>query len=91
MAFVLDEDGTFPGHCNTSAVELVGFKDDAETRQVHTLITRHYQYTQSAVARRLLDNWDHYVGKLVNVLPSEYRKILERQHLNTESMKLASV
>ncbi|HEV3110519.1 MAG TPA: glutamate synthase large subunit [Candidatus Binataceae bacterium] len=91
VAFVLDEDRTFPGRCNTNAVELVGFKDEAETRQVHTLITRHYQYTQSEVARRLLDNWDDYVGKFVKVLPSEYRKILERQHLDTESMKLASV
>ena len=30
VAFVLDEDGTFAGRCNTSMVELVGFKDDAE-------------------------------------------------------------
>src|SRR5579875_1391463 len=91
VAFVLDEDGTFSRRCNTSMVELLGFKDDAEVRQVHTLITRHFQYTQSEVARRLLDNWDAYVDKFVKVLPSEYRKVLERQHLNTEAAKLASV
>ena len=72
-------------------VELVGFKDDAEVQQIHTLITRHYQYTQSAVARRLLDSWDDYVGKFVKVLPTEYRKVIERQHLNPESAKLAAV
>jgi glutamate synthase (NADPH/NADH) large chain len=72
-------------------VELVGFKDDAEIHHVHTLITRHHQYTHSEVARRVLDNWDHYAGKFVKVLPSEYRKIVERQHLNSEAMKLASV
>ncbi len=91
VAFVLDEDGTFARRCNTSMVELVGFKDEAESHQVHTLITRHHQYTHSEVARRILDNWDHYVGKFVKVLPSEYRKIVERQHLNSEAMKLASV
>ena len=91
VAFVLDEDGTFAGRCNTSMVELVGFKDDAEVQHIHTLITRHHQYTQSAVARRLLDNWDNYVGKFVKVLPTEYRKVIERQHLNPESAKLAAV
>jgi len=72
-------------------VELLGFKDEAEARQVHTLITRHLQYTQSEVARRVLERWDEYAGKFVKVLPSEYRKVLERQHLNTEAAKLASV
>ncbi len=91
VAFVLDEDGTFARRCNTSMVELVGFKDDAEIHHVHTLITRHHQYTHSEVARRVLENWDHYAGKFVKVLPSEYRKIVERQHLNSEAMKLASV
>ena len=55
VAFVLDEDGTFARRCNTSMVELCGFKDDAESHQVHTLITRHHQYTHSEVARRVLD------------------------------------
>ncbi|MGO9059319.1 MAG: glutamate synthase large subunit [Candidatus Binataceae bacterium] len=91
VAFVLDEDGTFAGRCNTSMVELVGFKDDTEVQHIHTLITRHHQYTQSAVARRLLDNWDNYVGKFVKVLPTEYRKVIERQHLNPEAAKLAAV
>jgi glutamate synthase (ferredoxin) len=91
VAYVLDEDGTFARRCNTSMVELLGFKDEAESRQVHTFITRHFQYTHSEVARRLLDDWNHYVSKFVKVLPSEYRKVLERQHLNSEAMKLASV
>ena len=91
VAFVLDEDGTFKRRCNASMVELVGFKDDAEVQQIHTLISRHYQYTQSAVARRLLDSWNDYVGKFVKVLPTEYRKVIERQHLNPESAKLAAV
>jgi glutamate synthase (NADPH) large chain len=91
VAYVLDEDGTLARRCNTSMVELMGFKDEAETRHVHTLITRHHQYTGSEVSRRLLDNWEHYAGKFVKVLPSEYRKVLERQHLNTDAAKVASV
>ena len=61
--------------------------------QLHALIVRHHQYTQSAVARRMLDRWDEHVGKFVKVLPTEYRMVLERQHLgaNNEMAKLAAV
>ncbi len=50
-------------------------------------------YTESDVARRVLDRWDEYVGRFVKVLPSEYRKVLERQHLNVGSdmARLAAV
>ena len=27
-------------------------------------------------------DWDEYVAKFVKVLPTEYRKVLERQHLD---------
>lgn len=31
------------------------------------------------------------IVKFVKVLPTEYRKVIERQHLNPESAKLAAV
>jgi glutamate synthase (NADPH/NADH) large chain len=54
---------------------------------------RHQQYTQSEVARRILDQWDDYTRKFVKVLPTEYRMVLERQHLNMDSdlARLAAV
>jgi glutamate synthase (NADPH/NADH) large chain len=64
-----------------------------EIKQLHALIVRHLQYTQSAVARRILDKWDDYVKQFVRVLPTEYRMVLERQHLNMDSdlARLAAV
>jgi glutamate synthase (NADPH/NADH) large chain len=91
VAYVMDEDGTFAQRCNTSMVELCELSGESEAQQLHTLITRHMQYTHSTLARRLLDNWEAFRGKFVKVLPAEYRKVLERQHLNAETIRLAAV
>jgi glutamate synthase domain-containing protein 3 len=74
-------------------VELGPIKNDDELKQLHALIVRHQQYTDSAVARRILDKWDDNVKKFVKVLPTEYRMVLERQHLNMDSdlARLAAV
>jgi glutamate synthase domain-containing protein 3 len=93
VAYVLDEDGSFPSRCNTGMVELGPIGNRDELNQLHALIVRHLQYTQSTVARRVLDKWDDYAAKFVKVLPTEYRMVLERQHLNMNSdlARLAAV
>mgnify|MGYP001812887088 CR=1 FL=1 len=40
------------------------------------LIGRHLHYTDSAVARRILDDWGSYIGKFVKVMPVDYRRAL---------------
>jgi glutamate synthase domain-containing protein 3 len=74
-------------------VELGPIGDPDELKQLHALVVRHRQYTDSAVARRILDHWDDYTKKFVKVLPTEYRMVLERQHLNMDSdlARLAAV
>jgi glutamate synthase (NADPH/NADH) large chain len=93
IAYVFDEDRSFASRCNTSMVELIGVEDDEELKQVHALIVRHHQYTASAVAERILEDWDAYATKFVKVMPTEYRKVLEAQHLNVNSdlARLAAV
>ena len=60
VAYVLDSDGDFETRCNMGMVELEPLDEqDAET--VHELIRRHYDYTQSAVAWRVLSGWKEYV------------------------------
>jgi glutamate synthase domain-containing protein 3 len=57
------------------------------------LIVRHHQYTGSKLAERILADWDSYAAKFVKVLPTEYRAVLERQHLgtNNDMARLAAV
>ena len=82
----------FPEGVDVTLVEgAVSSQDDL--KQLHSLIVRHQQYTESTVARKILDKWDDYAKKFVKVLPTEYRMVLERQHLNMDSdlARLAAV
>jgi len=40
------------------------------------LIENHLHYTNSAVAKRILDDWDAYLPKFVKVMPVDYRRAL---------------
>jgi glutamate synthase domain-containing protein 3 len=90
VAYVLDVANTFAKHCNPSMVSLETL-DEHDVETVHTLIQRHYKYTNSAVAWRVLSGWKDYVRQFVKVMPTEYRKVLARQHLDTDAARLASV
>ena len=65
--------------------------DEQDLERVRTLIERHYEYTRSAVAWRLLSGWKETVKQLVKVMPVEYRSILAKQHLDPEAARLASI
>jgi glutamate synthase (ferredoxin) len=75
IAYVLDEHGTFAERCNHGMVELEDLGDeDADT--LRSLVQRHADYTGSAVAERLLADWDSSVQKFVKVMPVDYKRVL---------------
>jgi glutamate synthase (NADPH/NADH) large chain len=91
IAYVLDEEGAFAKNCNMGMVELFPLEDEEDRRRVHQLLVRHQQYTESTVAGRLLDHWDAACRQFVKVMPTEYRKVLQSMHLDSEAQKLAAV
>ena len=78
IAYVLDEHQLFDTLCNLDMVELESIWQEEDSRVLHDLISRHYQWTGSQQARRILDNWHEMAGKFVKVMPIDYRKALER-------------
>jgi glutamate synthase (NADPH/NADH) large chain len=46
------------------------------------LIERHLHYTNSAVARRILDDWEGYLPKFVKVMPVDYKRALAEMQAN---------
>ncbi len=46
------------------------------------LIEKHLLYTNSAVARRILDDWSGYLPRFVKVMPVDYRRALEEMQAN---------
>jgi glutamate synthase domain-containing protein 3 len=78
IAYVLDEHQLFDTLCNLEMVDLEPLVERADIRFVRDRIALHYQWTGSALAKRILDNWRDMVGKFVKVMPMDYRTALER-------------
>ena len=76
IAYVLDEDGGFPGRCNH---ELIGFEelDETDADELHALVEEHFAHTGSSVAERLLEDWEGAVPQFVKVVPHDYKRALE--------------
>ena len=77
VAYVLDEAGDFPRRCNLQMVALEKLEDADEIEQVWKMIQRHQAYTQSALAARILANWQQMVPKFVKVMPKDYKRVLQ--------------
>jgi len=91
VAYVLDEDGTFPGQCNTSGEVDLEPLDNTDLAKVRALVEQHFAHTKSAVAERCLAKWNETARHFVRVMPIEYRTVLAARHLDTEAARLASV
>lgn len=75
IAYVYDVKNTFKGNVNSEMVDLdpVSKEDVAELQD---MITRHYAYTGSTVAKFVLDDFDNQLKHFIKVFPKEYKRIL---------------
>jgi glutamate synthase domain-containing protein 3 len=76
-AFVFDPDGEFPACCNPAMVRLTPIDDPEDFLLLRRLLDHHYTYTESAVAERILADWDQTRHQFVQVMPIEYQRVLE--------------
>jgi len=77
IAYILDEEGNFSNKCNKEMVGLEKIEDIEEANKVKSMIQKHYDYTNSDVAKRILDNWSKMVDKFVKVMPVDYKRMLQ--------------
>jgi glutamate synthase domain-containing protein 3 len=81
IAFILDRNKNFDLHCNKGLVDLVSVDEDEDIEQLRSLIEEHYNYTQSTVAKKILDEWKVTLSQFVKVFPRDYKRVLqERKH-----------
>ena len=77
IALVLDENNTFSSLYNPSMVELQKLTEEEDILMLKDLLTKHKEFTGSAVADRLLNRWESVLSKFVKVMPLEYKRVLE--------------
>ena len=76
IAYVWDPEGVFPRQCNTDTFELESLTASEDILELQTLIKNHLRYTDSAVARSVLENWQQSLTEFVKVIPSDYKRVL---------------
>ncbi|MHB1041416.1 MAG: glutamate synthase large subunit [Eubacteriales bacterium] len=77
VAYVMDEDGTFPVRCNHDMVLLERLEEAGEIKEVRDMIEKHVMYTGSTRGRWVLDNWNELAAKFVRIIPKDYKRMLE--------------
>jgi glutamate synthase (NADPH/NADH) large chain len=56
-----------------------------DERRLRVLIERHRRFTNSPVARTILDGWDEYLPKFVKIVPVDYRRALLQLQARAEA------
>lgn len=80
VAYVYDADGDFAEKVNREMVDLYKVGETRGDDVLVDMIQKHYDYTGSAKAKRLLDNWAQEVDKFVKVYPTEFHEIHDIEH-----------
>ncbi|MFT6037792.1 MAG: glutamate synthase (NADPH/NADH) large chain, partial [Candidatus Azotimanducaceae bacterium] len=76
IAYVLDREGDFERRCNMETLELETVQDAEDIFELRSLIERHYKYTNSSIAKRVLDDWEEYLSQFLKVMPTDYKRVL---------------
>ena len=72
-------------------VEIDLLEDSVSRKELLELIRQHYLHTGSALAGRMLDNWQHEVEHFVQVVPIEYKRVLEEEKMARLHEKIAGI
>ena len=91
VAYVWNKDGNFDYFCNMEMVELSLIEEASYRKELHELIRQHYLYTGSKLARTMLDDWAHYVDQFIQVVPIEYKKVLQEEQMKKLQQKIADM
>jgi glutamate synthase (NADPH/NADH) large chain len=100
VAYIFDVNETFEANCNKSMVTLEKVlpanSQPSEAQHLNqpdevilkTLVSDHLKYTNSEVAKHILDNWDDMLNHFVKVMPNEYRRALNelQEKMNKETV-----
>lgn len=77
IAYVWDPEGDFPEQCNTGTFELEALASIDDILELKAMIKKHFLYTDSPVAKSILDNWEQNLRHFAKVMPTDYKRVLD--------------
>jgi glutamate synthase (NADPH/NADH) large chain len=75
IAYIYDVKGTFNELCNKEMVDLDPVAD-ADIYELRELIEKHHVYTNSSVAKFVLNDFENQLKNFIKVFPRDYKKVL---------------
>jgi glutamate synthase (ferredoxin) len=79
VAYVLDDLGDFRSSCNLAMVQLESIENSDQSKlRLRSLIESHFKYTESQKARQILDRWEYFLPRFIQVIPTEYKNALRQ-------------
>ena len=78
IAYVYNTLGNFDELCNKEMVDIDPV-DQEDAQVLFDMIRRHYEYTGSAVAKFVLDDFDNQLAQFAKVFPRDYKKVLQQK------------
>ena len=91
VAYVWDKHHRIDYFCNMDMVEINLVEDSVARKELHELVRQHYLYTGSKLARQMLDDWQHYIEDFIQVVPIEYKRVLQEEQMNKLKQKIADM
>ncbi|MBT8319270.1 MAG: glutamate synthase subunit alpha, partial [Gramella sp.] len=77
-AYIFDpENGIDQNNFNMEMIELEAPSEE-NLQELEELIVNHFQYTESELAKEIINNWDQASKAFIKVMPTEYKKALEK-------------
>ena len=91
VAYVYDPEHTFDYFCNMDMVELSLVEDSVSRKELLELVRQHYLHTGSALAGRMLDDWHRYIEDFIQVVPIEYKRVLQEEQMKKLHERIADI
>jgi len=86
IAYIYNVKGEFEEQCNKEMVDLDPVSDE-DRNELYQLISNHFSYTKSTVAKFIMDDFENQLQHFVKVFPKDYKKVLAGRKLKQEVRK----
>jgi len=80
IAYVYDVKGAFNLQCNKEMVDLDPV-EDGDKEDLFRMISNHFRYTKSSVAKFVLDDFENQLKNFIKVFPKDYKKVVAKAAL----------
>jgi glutamate synthase domain-containing protein 3 len=77
IAYVWDKNKRFIKKHNKEMVHLYTVSSKKHKQELKKLITQHFEYTDSKVAKGILADWEKSLTQFVKVFPRDYQRVLK--------------